>query len=177
MRYLLLPALLFCQLACATGSAPPAVLSELRRTGIPIDAVAIDVRAAEGGKPLLAVNPARAFKPASVMKLLTTHVALSVMGPEHRWVTAVHLDGELREGVLRGNLVLRGGGDPKLVIEDLTELISRIRAAGLREIRGDLVIDDGLFDLAADRSAPIDGDASQPYNVGPHAALMNFKAT
>ncbi|MCX7216782.1 MAG: D-alanyl-D-alanine carboxypeptidase, partial [Burkholderiales bacterium] len=80
MRYLLLPFLLFCQLAYATSSAPPAVLSELRRTGIPIDAVAIDVRAAEGGKPLLAVNHARAFKPASVMKLLTTQAALELLG-------------------------------------------------------------------------------------------------
>ncbi len=165
-------------LTAAHAAEPPAPIAAwIKTAGVASDRTGLIALPLDGGPALIQWNSQRSLNPASAMKLLTTHVALSVMGPEHRWVTAVHLDGELREGVLRGNLVLRGGGDPKLVIEDLTELISRIRAAGLREIRGDLVIDDGLFDLAADRSAPIDGDASQPYNVGPHAALMNFKAT
>ncbi|MBU6189144.1 MAG: D-alanyl-D-alanine carboxypeptidase, partial [Betaproteobacteria bacterium] len=90
-----------------------------------------------GGAPLLEWNAARALNPASTIKLLSTYVALNVLGPEYRWVTTAHLRGRLSEGVLEGDLVLRGGGDPKLVVEDLTEFIRRMRAAGLREIRGD----------------------------------------
>ena len=129
-----------------------------------------------GGAPLIEWNAGQPLNPASTMKLLSTYVALTTLGPDYRWVTTAHLDGSLQNGVLEGNLVVRGGGDPKLVIEDLTEFIARMRAAGLREIRGNLVIDDGLFDLRADSGLPLDGDASQPYNVGPHAALMNFKS-
>jgi D-alanyl-D-alanine carboxypeptidase/D-alanyl-D-alanine-endopeptidase (penicillin-binding protein 4) len=129
-----------------------------------------------GGSPLIEWNPGQPLNPASTMKLLSTYVALTTLGPDYRWVTSAHLDGTLKGGVLEGNLVLRGGGDPKLVVEDLTEFVARMRAAGLREIRGNLVIDDGLFDLRSDPGLPLDGDASQPYNVGPHAALMNFKS-
>jgi D-alanyl-D-alanine carboxypeptidase/D-alanyl-D-alanine-endopeptidase (penicillin-binding protein 4) len=160
------------------AAEPPAPIAAWVKTaGVAPERTGLIALPLDGGPALIQWNARAALNPASTMKLITTHVALSLLGPEHRWVTALHLDGDLRDGVLRGNLVLRGGGDPKLVIEDLTELIGRIRAAGLREIRGDLVIDDGLFALTADQGAPIDGDASQPYNVGPHAALMNFKAT
>lgn len=175
-------ALLLTWALCPPGSVraaePPApVAGWIKSAGVMPERASLVALPLDGGTALIEWNAQRSLNPASAMKLVTTHVALSMLGPEHRWVTSLHLDGELREGVLRGNLVLRGGGDPKLVIEDLTELINRVRAMGLREIRGDLVIDDGLFDLSFDHGAPIDGDASQPYNVAPYAALMNFKAT
>ena len=129
-----------------------------------------------GGRPLFEHNAARAFNPASTMKLVTAYAALSLLGPEYRWRTALYLGGRLEEGTLRGDLIVRGGGDPKLVIEDLSELIGRMMAGGLRRIEGDLVLDDSLYDLSAENLAPLDGDASQPYNVAPNAALFNFKA-
>jgi D-alanyl-D-alanine carboxypeptidase/D-alanyl-D-alanine-endopeptidase (penicillin-binding protein 4) len=130
----------------------------------------------DGGPPLVSHNAARAFNPASTMKLVTTHAALSLLGTDYRWTTSLLARGPVVGDVLSGDLVLRGGGDPKLVIEDMTELVGRLRATGLREIRGDLVIDDSLYETDGDGAA-FDGDASQPYNVRPHAALMNFKAT
>ena len=156
---------------------PPAPVSQwIAATAASPHQVGLIAVPVAGGSPLLEWNSARALNPASTMKLVTTYVALTQLGPDYRWVTTAHLDGRLANGVLEGNLVLRGSGDPKFVIEDLTEFIRRMRAAGLREIRGDLVIDDALFDLRAEPAAPLDGDASQPYNVGPHAALMNFKS-
>ncbi len=146
-------------------------------TGVSAETVGVLALPVDGGPVLLDWNAGRALNPASTMKLLSTYIALSTLGPGYRWVTSAHLDGPLRAGVLEGNLILRGGGDPKFVIEDLTDFIARMRAAGLREIRGDLVIDDGLFDLAGDPGRPLDGEASQPYNVAPHPALMNFKST
>ena len=162
------------------AAAPPsAALLDgwLQGTGIAPSDVGIYVVPVDGGPPLLAHDSGQAYNPASTMKIVTTLAALSVLGPEHRWRTGVHLRGELRDGVLHGDLVLHGGGDPKLVIEDLGAFVEAIRRAGLREIRGSLVIDDRRYDVGRDSVERFDLDLSQPYNVLPHAMLMNFKAT
>jgi D-alanyl-D-alanine carboxypeptidase/D-alanyl-D-alanine-endopeptidase (penicillin-binding protein 4) len=130
----------------------------------------------DGGPALLAHEAARPLNPASAIKLITTYAGLALLGPDFRWRTEARLRGALQDGVLRGDLVLRGGGDPKLVIEDLTEFVARMRAAGLERIDGDLVIDDAIFDTGARSVDDFDGDPSQPYNVRPFGALMNFKA-
>ncbi|GAA4403497.1 D-alanyl-D-alanine carboxypeptidase/D-alanyl-D-alanine endopeptidase [Quisquiliibacterium transsilvanicum] len=166
--------------AQGAAAAPPAAAlldGWLQGTGIAPSDVGIYAVPVDGGPPLLAHDSGQAFNPASTMKVLTTLAALSVLGPEHRWRTGAHLRGELRDGILHGDLVLRGGGDPKLVIEDLSAFIEAMRRAGLREIRGSLVIDDWRYDVGRDSVERFDLDLSQPYNVLPHAMLMNFKAT
>jgi D-alanyl-D-alanine carboxypeptidase/D-alanyl-D-alanine-endopeptidase (penicillin-binding protein 4) len=163
--------------ALQARQAPAAVTEALRGAAVAPHEWGLMVRPLDGGAPLAEHNAQLAFNPASTMKLVTTYAALSLLGADYRWNTSILIRGQLHGDVLAGDLVLRGGGDPKLVIEDMTELVGRLRATGLREIRGDLVIDDSLYDLAEDASDRFDGDASQPYNVRPHAALMNFKAT
>ncbi len=130
-----------------------------------------------GGPPLIAHNASVPMNPASTMKLLTTYAALATLGPGYRWKTDAYLRGRLDGDVLNGDLILKGGGDPKLVIEDLTEFITAMRRAGLRELRGDLVIDDSVFDVGESSVENFDGDPTQPYNVRPFGLLMNFKAT
>ena len=176
MRYCLLLFLLLTQLAFAAGSVPPAVLSELRRYGIPLEAVALDVRSVDGGKPLLAVNNARAFKPASVMKLLTTQAALELLGPDYRWITRVYAQGVIEADVLRGDLVIEGSGDPRFAHEDLWRLLTRLRALGLREIRGQLVLDRRLFRVEPQDPAAFDGRPERAYNASPDALLLDAKA-
>ena len=155
---------------------PEPVAAAIRAAAIAPHEVGAIVVPLDGGPPAVSHNAELPFNPASTMKLVTTYAALSLMGPDYRWHTAIQMRGRLDGEVLNGDLVLRGGGDPKLVIEDMVELVARLRASGLREIRGDLVIDDTLYELGDDAAASIDGDASQPYNVRPNAALMNFKA-
>jgi D-alanyl-D-alanine carboxypeptidase/D-alanyl-D-alanine-endopeptidase (penicillin-binding protein 4) len=176
MRYCLLLFLLFTQLAFAAGSVPPAVLSELRRYGIPLEAVALDVRSVDGGKAMLAVNHARAFKPASVMKLLTTQAALELLGPDYRWITRVYAQGVIEADVLRGDLVIEGSGDPRFAHEDLWRLLTRLRALGLREIRGQLVLDRRLFRVEPQDPAAFDGRPERAYNASPDALLLDAKA-
>ena len=148
----------------------------LRGTGIsPSDLGVLAVPLAEG-VPLVSHDAGQPFNPASTMKILTTLAALSVFGPDYRWRTTAALRGPLEDGVLHGDLVLRGAGDPKLVVEDLAAFVARMREAGLREIRGDLVVDDGLFDIGPDSVERFDRDLTQPYNVRPHPLLLNFKA-
>ena len=78
--------------------------------------------------------------------------------------------------MLRGDLYVRGGGDPKLVIEDLWLLVNRLRGFGIREIRGDVVLDKTFFEPIAHDPAEFDGEEGRAYNVGPDALLVNFKS-
>ncbi len=161
----------------SASGAPPSVLAMLHRAGVSEDEIGLLAVPVDGGKPLARWNEDRAFNPASTMKLLTTYAALGMLGQDYRWRTGVYLTGLLDGDRLGGDLVLRGGGDPKLVIEDMLALVARMRAAGLRRIDGDLVIDDSLYELDAVAPESIDGELTRPYNVTPYPAMMNFKST
>lgn len=159
----------------AGASLAPAAPIEHRTTG-EADGMSADRVSDE---PMLHVmhQAERPFNPASTMKLVTTHAALSMLGPGYRWTTRFLTTGPIRDGVLQGDLILQGGGDPHLVIEDLHALMADLRAQGLTTIRGDLVVDDARFAVGPADGEAFDGDASQAYNVRPWAALTNFKAS
>ena len=78
--------------------------------------------------------------------------------------------------VLDGDLVIEGYGDPKLTLENFWLLLRNLRARGVREIRGDLVLDRTYFAAEDFDPARFDGDPMRPYNTGPDALLVNFKA-
>ncbi len=160
----------------AAARLPAQVAAELKRAGVPLDAVALDVRPADGGKSLLAINHEHAVKPASVMKLLTTQAALELLGPDYRWITRVHANGPVEGDVLRGDLVFEGGGDPRFAHEDLWRLLSRLRGMGLREIRGNLVLDRRLFRVELNDAASFDGRPERAYNAPADAMLLDAKA-
>ncbi|MCM0045040.1 MAG: D-alanyl-D-alanine carboxypeptidase/D-alanyl-D-alanine-endopeptidase [Burkholderiaceae bacterium] len=155
---------------------PPDMAAALRQAGVPPDAVAVDARPADGGAPLLAWNAGSALQPASVMKLFTVQAALELLGPGHRWITRVQATGVQEGDVLQGDLIIEGGGDPRFAHEDLWQLLSRLRALGLREIRGDLVLDRSLFDAPAADAAAFDGRPDRAYNAPPDALLLDAKA-
>lgn len=157
---------------------PVGVADSLRAAGISMGGLGLAVRPLDGRGPVLEYQAARPFNPASTMKLVTTYAALGVLGADYRWRTTIHAGGPVAGDRLRGDLILRGGGDPKLVVEDLTELITRLRATGIRQIDGDLVLDDSLFqdDPAEAASDAREFDATQPWAVRPSAALLNFRA-
>ena len=157
---------------------PAPVADALRSAGIPMGGLGLVVRPLDGRGPVLEYQAGRPFNPASTMKLVTTYAALGVLGVDYRWRTTFHAGGPVVGDRLRGDLILRGGGDPKLVVEDLTELIARLRATGIRQIDGDLVLDDGLYqdDPAEAASDAREFDSTQPWAVRPSAALLNFRA-
>ena len=155
---------------------PATVLQSLKQAGIPVDGVAIEVRRTDARRPLLNLNADRPMNPASTMKLLTTYAALDLLGPAYSWKTEAWLEGELKDGVLHGNLVLKGYGDPKLTLEQFWLWLRELRARGLHEIRGDLVLDRSFFELPPHDSAAFDNDPVRAYNVGPDALLLNFNA-
>jgi D-alanyl-D-alanine carboxypeptidase/D-alanyl-D-alanine-endopeptidase (penicillin-binding protein 4) len=174
--WLALLALLACPLAGATDAPPDAFTHRLRDAGVPQAAASVVVLPLEGRGLEVALNRDVARNPASTMKLLTTYAALRTLGPAYRWHTDAVLLGSREGEVIRGDLALRGGGDPALVVEQLWLLVQQVRALGIRQLRGDLVLDRSAFSLPPHDTAAFDGDAQRSYNVGPDALLVNYNS-
>ena len=134
--------------------------------GIPASSVSLVVQEVGAPAPSLSERSGVPVNPASLMKLVTTYAALELLGPAYRWKTDAYLDGE--------DLVLRGTGDPKLNYESFWMLLRAVHGRGVREIRGDVVLDRSWFGALPD--SRIDDDAYRPYNVAPDALLVNFKS-
>jgi D-alanyl-D-alanine carboxypeptidase/D-alanyl-D-alanine-endopeptidase (penicillin-binding protein 4) len=148
----------------STGFAttlPTPVSAALKHARIPLSSVAIVVQEEHGNAPILSLNARQAMNPASTMKLLTTFAALETLGPAYRWKTEAYLNGPLKNGVLQGDLVFKGYGDPKLTVEQFWMWLRELRQRGLREIHG---------------PAEFDHDPTRAYNVGTNALLLNFNA-
>lgn len=159
---------------------PPAVAAALKSANVPASAVGISVVPLPGagtGTPLaLAVNETVPMNPASTMKLVTTLAGLEILGPQFAWRTEALSAAPLIDGVLSGDLALRGSGDPRFVVEHLWLLVQRLRALGVREIRGDLLLDRSAFESIAHDAGAFDGEILRPYNTGPDALLLNYKS-
>lgn len=155
---------------------PESVTTALKAANLPPSALGIAVVPLSGAGLVLAVNEHQPMNPASTMKLVTTLAGLELLGPQYQWRTDVLTAAPLRNGVLEGDLWLRGRGDPQLVIEDLWLLVQRLRGVGLREIRGNLMLDRSAFEAAPHDPGAFDGEALRPYNAGPDALLLNYKA-
>ena len=191
--------------AFAQAPLPPDISQALARAGVPVSAVAMVVaplppppgtvtRVPEPVNPGGERNPAPAaaslalppprlawqadvpMNPASVMKLVTTYAGVDLLGPGHLWRTRVYTQGYISNGVLNGNLLIQGGGDPKLVLERIDELMRAIQDKGIRVIRGDILLDNSVFRLPAHDAAAFDDDPLRPYNAGPDGLLLTFKA-
>ncbi|BCW98906.1 MAG: D-alanyl-D-alanine carboxypeptidase DacC [Armatimonadota bacterium] len=92
-------------------------------------------------------NPDLLLMTASNLKLITSAAALEILGPEFRYSTGVYTAGEIdREGVLHGDLVLKGSGDPLLDEPALQGIIEDLKARGFKRVAGAIVGDTGDFD-------------------------------
>jgi D-alanyl-D-alanine carboxypeptidase/D-alanyl-D-alanine-endopeptidase (penicillin-binding protein 4) len=173
---LALAALLPCPAARAADALPAAVLQALKQVNVSAQSVAAYVHEIGAAQPRLAFNAAEPMNPASVMKLVTTYAGLELLGPTFTWRTEIYASQAPQGGVLKGDLFLKGGGDPKLTIENFWLLLRGLRARGIREIHGDLVIDRAYFEVPELDPGKFDQEPLRPYNVGPYPLLVNFKA-
>ena len=176
MRRALLALAALLAIGPALAQLPPPVRTALARAGIPADSVSVVVERADGGRALVAHRAKDLRTPASALKLVTTYAALDLLGPAYTFKTDVLATGTARGGILEGDLVLRGGGDPGLTYEKLWQLMLALRGRGIREIHGDVLLDRSFFAPAAFDPAAFDNDPRRAYNVGPDALLVNFEA-
>jgi D-alanyl-D-alanine carboxypeptidase/D-alanyl-D-alanine-endopeptidase (penicillin-binding protein 4) len=164
----------------APGTTLPAdVRDALEQAALPREALAVWVQEVGGAsatvRPRLSWRADVPINPASLMKLLTTYAALDLLGPAWTWSTPVWLQGPINDGVLDGNLVIKGSGDPKLVLERLWLMLRKVRELGVRQIRGDIVLDRSGFVVPEQNPADFDGEPLRPYNVNADALLLNYK--
>ena len=131
--------------AAGQGALPPDANAALARAQVPPTALSVLVTEVGQTTPRLSWQAEVPRNPASLMKLYTTYAGLSLLGPTHVWRTPVWIRGTVRQpgpdGVLEGDVHLQGRGDPKLVMERVWLLLKRVQQWGIRDIRGDIVID------------------------------------
>ncbi len=161
--------------ALAESTLPVSVQSALNTRNVPHDSLSVSVVDVNTGKSVLQWNSEQPRNPASTIKLVTTLAALDLLGPTYHWRTDVFALGEVENGRLDGDLLLKGYGDPFLVTERVWQLVQQIRQAGIREIGGDLVLDDSWFDVGEYDPGAFDRQPLRAYNVAPNALMMNFK--
>ncbi|MFM7332456.1 MAG: D-alanyl-D-alanine carboxypeptidase/D-alanyl-D-alanine-endopeptidase [Brachymonas sp.] len=165
-------------------SLPKEVLIPLAHAGVPASAISVVVQALPANTsptatlavPKIWHRADVSMNPASVMKLITTYAALDTLGADFTWKNRVYIDGTLDNGVLTGNLILRGSGDPKFVLERIDDLFKQVQARGVREVRGDILLDRQVFDVPDKNPADFDDEPFRPYNAVPDGLLINFKS-
>ena len=176
MRFVTLLALAILSRATLADGLPPNVLAALKAAQIPATNVSVVVQPVDAKAPLVAHNAAQPMNPASVMKLVTTYAALDLLGPAWTWKTTAWADSVAVDGVLSGNLYLKGSGDPRFSIEHLWSLLRQLRVRGIQHIGGDIVLDRTVFNVPAIDPGAFDDKPMRPYNVGPDGLLINFRA-
>ncbi|MGY4493424.1 D-alanyl-D-alanine carboxypeptidase/D-alanyl-D-alanine endopeptidase [Pseudomonas sp. TE3610] len=174
---LMLPLALPAHAAQVDTTLPPKVAQALKTSKIPDNSLSlVMVPLSAPGTPTV-FNADVSVNPASTMKTITTFAALELLGPNYQWKTEFYTDGTLSNGVLHGNLYLKGGGDPKLNMEKLWLLMRDLRANGVLQITGDLVLDRSYF---IQPTLPVfdddGGDENAPFLVRPDALMVNLKA-
>jgi D-alanyl-D-alanine carboxypeptidase/D-alanyl-D-alanine-endopeptidase (penicillin-binding protein 4) len=175
----LLPALALAQNS-APANLPAPVLKALNQGKVPLHGLSVLVlplptTPGPALAPRLAHREHESVHPASVMKLFTTFAGLQLLGSDFTWRNRIYTDGTVQGGVLQGNLIVRGSGDPKLVVERLQDLVGQIMAQGVREVRGNIVLDRSVFDVTP-RQVGFDDEPLRPYNASPDGLLLNFKS-
>jgi D-alanyl-D-alanine carboxypeptidase/D-alanyl-D-alanine-endopeptidase (penicillin-binding protein 4) len=115
----------------------------------------------DGGRP-----------PASVAKIVTALYARAALGPAYRFRTRVLAGGPVEGGVLRGDLVLEGGGDPVLDTDGLAALVASLRSGGIDRVEGRFLVADGALPFVADVARGQPEDAG--YNPTISGMILNF---
>ncbi len=156
---------------------PNSVTKLLNKYKIPADNISVYIRDLNSQTPLIEHNVDKLRTPASTMKLLTTYAGLKKLGPNYSWRTEVWLRGELKNGVLDGDVILKGFGDPFLVVENFWKLVKTLRDKGLKDIKGDVIIDNSYFQQSPHNPSAFDGKPFRVYNAQSSALMFNFQAT
>lgn len=116
-------------------------------------------------------NANQLFKPGSSTKLLTAAAAYHILGPQYRFKTTLFTDKKIGTHAIN-NLYIRGSGDPTLTDRDLTTLVRRLKNQGIKEIKGDIIVDASIFNMQGTGPGWRTGDAAVNKSKAPTGGLM-----
>lgn len=143
--------------------------------------IGIEITNCSSGDLLLAHGSDRSYIPASLAKLFTTATALRLMGPEYRYRTEVVSEGEIKNGVLKGNLIIKGSGDPSIasnyILSDSARFMQSLSEMlfyyGIKKIEGDIVVDASAFEARGVEESWLDEDKGNYYGAGVYGFNIN----
>ncbi len=176
-KRILLPLILALVSFLAYGEDYAAAVEKFVKTsGVKPGSLAVKVVDLKTGETIASHNTASPLVPASIMKSVSTASLLQKVGADYRYHTRVYIDGPLDMGILRGNLIILGGGDPSLhsVAEpygtDITEEIKEIlQNMGIHKIDGKIIVDNSEFSGPARPASWMQADFKESYGTGSHA--------
>ena len=130
----------------------------------------------QDGAVIYQFDPEKRVSPASVTKLVTAAVALGKFGPTYTFTTRIAHTGQRRGQAISGDLIAIGDGDPLLISEKMWQVAADLRAMGIREISGDIVVDNSLFDAETRDASREEGAnaSSNAYDAPVSAFAVNF---
>lgn len=142
--------------------------------------LALSVKDMQTGREVTAWQPHVEVSPASVMKTVTTATALEVLGEEYAFPTVLEYDGTIVNGILDGNLYIRGSGDPTLgsrhlegdATAFLLPWIKAIRKAGIKKIKGAVIADESCFDQQGLSWKWVNEDLGSYYGTGSYGITV-----
>jgi len=157
---------------------PQAINDFIKKSTIPPQDISIYIKeVGENGNVLVSHNATKTRTPASVIKVLTTYASVLKLGFEYHFPTKFYTMGDVRQGVLNGDLIVKGFGDPTLNSKDLKEIVGNIRARGIKKITGHIVIDRSYFRVGTKDSSGFDEHPYSPYNAMPDAMMFNERVS
>lgn len=157
---------------------PAGIETAIKRSGLPKKDVSIYIKEAGSSNHVVAaLNADTTRTPASVIKVLSTYAAVLKLGFDYRWPTQFYVTGSLKNGVLHGDLVIKGFGDPTLNADDLDDIVSHIKAKGIRRVTGNIIIDRSFFKVGTKNSSHFDQNPYSPYNAMPDAMMFNERVS
>ena len=146
--------LLICFHALAGAQTPAPVKRLLQAPYMRGASFSLIVKDVQDGKTVCSYDTDRLQSPASVLKTVATATALEILGEDYRYPTTLEYDGTLENGTLKGNLYIKGSGDPSLGSsyfapdqnKFLSAWIAALQKAGIRRITGSIISDESIFD-------------------------------
>ncbi|MBM3208141.1 MAG: D-alanyl-D-alanine carboxypeptidase/D-alanyl-D-alanine-endopeptidase [Chlamydiae bacterium] len=135
--------------------------------------VGIKIVSLKSGQTLYEQNANKLFLPASSLKAFTAGAALSMLGPQYRLKTSVCTDGVVQDGVVQGNLYLKGGGNPELSEKDLESLVFTMKLQGIHSIKGKVYVDSSEFDAISQGPGWMWDDEPEYWNSPMSALTVN----
>ncbi len=174
--------LAFCLIAWPSYSQERALHDFVSASFMTHASISLCVKDADSGATIIEYNPGQSLIPASVMKLITSGVALEMLGPDHYFSTVLGYTGSLnrRTGRLSGSIVIRGGGDPALGspyfsdhYQDIAgSWLAGISSTGIKKITGSVITDDSYYDYLPVPATWLWEDMGNYYGAGVYGLSM-----
>ena len=161
------------QINLYASNLPTTIQRMIAKSGIPSKDISIYIKETNSNRVIASLYADRSRKPASVIKIFGIYAALVKLGFNYRWKTKIYTTGRLSSGVLHGDLIIKGFGDPTLGTNDLKSIVKHIKKRGIKKISGHIIIDRSYFAVGNKNNSGFDRNRYSPYNAMPDAMMFN----